>query len=102
MGTKGLSPLEHLRHQGQEHWLEELQQRLAETLGDLPCRVWLLGSRGWEDWHGYTDIDRLVEVEGLDWTPQCHVPEICEQSRCSFSRIGSAVAGQLKGAKPLL
>ena len=33
---------------------------------------------------------------------QCHVPEICEQSRCSFSRIESAVAVQLKGAVFLL
>jgi UDP-glucose 4-epimerase len=32
----------------------------------------------------------------------CPVPEICEQSRWSFSRIESAVAVQLKGALVLL
>jgi len=29
---------------------------------------------------------------------QCDVPEMCEQSLCSFSRIQSAVADQMNGA----
>jgi predicted nucleotidyltransferase len=52
-----------LRHQRQERWLEDLQQRLAETLVDLPCRVWLFGSRARGDWDGLSDTDLLVEAE---------------------------------------
>ena len=32
----------------------------------------------------------------------CAVPEICEHSRCNFSRVESAVAVQLNGALVLL
>ena len=66
MGSDALSPLERLRQQRHERWLNDLQQRLAETLGDLPCRVWLFGSRARGDWDGYSDTDLLVEAESAD------------------------------------
>jgi HEPN domain-containing protein len=52
-----------LRGQRHGRWLEDLQQRLAETLGDLPCRVWLFGSRARGDWDGLSDTDLLVEAD---------------------------------------
>jgi len=66
MGTDGLSPLERLRQQRQERWLEGLQQQLAETLGEVPCRVWLFGSRARGDWDGFSDTDLLVEAESAE------------------------------------
>ncbi|MCX5949042.1 MAG: nucleotidyltransferase domain-containing protein [Cyanobacteria bacterium] len=66
MGTDGLSPLERLRQQRQERWLEALQQQLAETLAEVPCRVWLFGSRARGDWDGYSDTDLLVEAESAE------------------------------------
>jgi predicted nucleotidyltransferase len=66
MGSDELSPLEQLRRRRQGRWLEDLQQRLAETLGDLPCRVWLFGSRARGDWDGFSDTDLLVEAEGAE------------------------------------
>jgi hypothetical protein len=59
MEPTGLSTLERLRQQRHERWLNDLQQRLAETLGDLPCRVWRFGSRARGDWDGVSDADRL-------------------------------------------
>jgi uncharacterized protein len=66
MGTPGLSPLAELRRRRQQRWLQDLQQRLAETLGDLPCRVWLFGSRARGDWDGFSDTDLLVVAEGTE------------------------------------
>jgi predicted nucleotidyltransferase len=66
MATDPLSPLERLRRQRQERWLEDLQQRLAETLVDLPCRVWLFGSRARGDWDGLSDTDLLVEADDAE------------------------------------
>ncbi|MEI7666141.1 MAG: nucleotidyltransferase domain-containing protein [Synechococcaceae cyanobacterium ELA263] len=66
MGSDGLSPLERLRRRRQERWLEALQQRLAETLADVPCRVWLFGSRARGDWDGFSDTDLLVEAESAE------------------------------------
>jgi predicted nucleotidyltransferase len=66
MEPTGLSTLERLRQQRHERWLNALQQQLAETLGDLPCRVWLFGSRARGDWDGVSDTDLLVEAEDAD------------------------------------
>jgi predicted nucleotidyltransferase len=70
MATDPLSPLEQVRRRRQERWLEELQQRLAETLADLPCRVWLFGSRARGDWDGFSDTDLLVEADGAELAEQ--------------------------------
>lgn len=70
MDSHGLSPLERLRRRRQERWLGDLQQRLAQTLGDLPCRVWLFGSRARGDWDGASDTDLLVEAECADLAEQ--------------------------------
>jgi uncharacterized protein len=59
-----------LRRRRQQRWLQDLQQRLAETLGDLPGRVWLFGSRARGDGDGFSDTDLLVEAEsanGQSW-----------------------------------
>lgn len=63
MGRNVLSPLERLRRRRHERWLEALQQQLAETLVEVPCRVWLFGSRARGDWDGYSDTDLLVEAD---------------------------------------
>jgi predicted nucleotidyltransferase len=63
MDATGLSPFEQLRRRRHQRWLEQLQLRLAETLGDLPCRVWLFGSRARGDWDGFSDTDLLVEAD---------------------------------------
>jgi predicted nucleotidyltransferase len=63
MDASTLSPLEQVRHRRHERWLEDLQQRLAETLVDVPCRGWLFGSRARGDWDGFSDTDLLVEAE---------------------------------------
>jgi predicted nucleotidyltransferase len=66
MGSDDLSPLERLRRRRHERWLEALQHQLAETLAEVPCRVWLFGSRGRGDWDGYSDTDLLVEAESAE------------------------------------
>ena len=66
MSIQGLSPLEQLRRRRQKRWLEELQQRLAVTRAEMPCRVWLFGSRARGDWDGYSDTDLLVEAESAE------------------------------------
>ena len=66
MGSPELSAFERLRLQRHQRWLETLQRRLAETLGEQPCRVWLFGSRARGDWDGVSDTDLLVEADGAD------------------------------------
>ena len=56
MGSDGLSPLERLRRRRHERWLEALQQQLAVTLAEVPCRVWLFGSRAMNRFHQGSDI----------------------------------------------
>ena len=63
MNASCLSTFARLRQQRHQRWLAELQQRLAQTLGDLPCRVWLFGSRARGDWDGFSDTDLLVEAD---------------------------------------
>ncbi len=36
---------------------------VASAMGDLPCRVWLFGSRARGDWDGLSDTDLLVEAD---------------------------------------
>ena len=74
MGSDELSPFQRLRRRRHERWLEALQQQLAETLAEVPCRVWLYscgeafgyGSRGRGYWDGYSDTDLLVEAESAE------------------------------------
>ena len=66
MGSDALSPLERLRRRRHERWLEALQQQLTETLTEVPCRVWLFGSRARGDWDGFSDTDLLVEADGAE------------------------------------
>lgn len=70
MDATGLSTFEQLRRRRHQRWLDQLQLRLAETLGDLPCRVWLFGSRARGDWDGFSDTDLLVEADSAELAEQ--------------------------------
>ena len=86
MEPTGLSTLERLRQQRHERWLNDLQQRLAETLGDLPCRVWLFGSRARGDWDGVSDTDRLRRWQALAASRSAHWRAVRQQARCVHPR----------------
>jgi predicted nucleotidyltransferase len=81
MDATGQSTFAQLRQQRHQRWLAELQQRLDETLGDLPCRVWLFGSRARGDWDGFSDTDLLVEADS---------PELAEEGA---ERLRRALVG---------
>jgi predicted nucleotidyltransferase len=70
MDATGLSTFERLRRRRHQRWLDQLQLRLAATLGDLPCRVWLFGSRVRGDWDGFSDTDLLVEGDTAEVAEQ--------------------------------
>lgn len=86
MEPTGLSPLERLRQQRHERWLNDLQQQLAETLGDLPCRVWLFGSRVRGDWDGVSDADRLRRWQAMAASRSAQWRAVRQQARCVHRR----------------
>ena len=60
-----VSPLQQLRDQRHEDWLNTLQQRLGEALSSEQAdqALWaihLFGSRARGDWDGFSDTDLLV------------------------------------------
>ena len=85
MDATGLSTFARLRQRRHQQWLAELQQRLDETLGDLPCRVWLFGSRARGDWDGFSDTDLLVEAD---------TPELAERGAEQLRRAGPSDSRQ--------
>ena len=86
MEPTGLSTLERLRQQRHERWLNDLQQQLAETLGDLPCRVWRFGSRARGDWDGVSDTDLLRRWQAMAASRSAQWRAVRQQARCVHPR----------------